>query len=135
MRFRVLSPPRRDGAPVPGADPNQRAIVLELRDGAFRALLTADAESDVLAGLDLHRIDALKVSHHGSADEGLASLLARLAPRVAVVEVGKGNTYGHPVAATMRALGAAVPAVYRTDLDGSVRLDVEAGRVQVTTGD
>ena len=33
-----------------GADPNQRAIVAELRDGGFSMLLTADAESDVLRG-------------------------------------------------------------------------------------
>ena len=131
--LRVLSP-RQDETRVPGEDPNQRAIVLELRDGRFRALLTADAESDVLTGLDLRPVDVLKVSHHGSADEGLAAMLPRLAPRVAVVPVGRGNTYGHPVPATMSTLKAGVGAVYRTDRDGSVRIDAENGRLEVKTG-
>ena len=73
-----------------------------VRAGGIRVLLTADAESDVLAQLDLPPVDVLKVSHHGSADEGLPALLARLRPRVAVIEVGAGNSYGHPVPATSR---------------------------------
>ena len=96
-------------------------------------LLTADAESDVLATLDLEPVDVLKVSHHGSADPGLAALLERLRPRVAAIEVGAHNTYGHPVAghaATLRAAGA---AVYRTDRDGTVRLEERGDELTVAT--
>ena len=100
----VLSPPPRDGPPIPGADPNQRAIVLRVTGGGVRLLLTADAESDVLAPLRPGPVDVLKVSHHGSADEGLAPLLETLRPRLAVIEVGKGNTYGHPTPATLATL-------------------------------
>jgi competence protein ComEC len=89
-------------------------------------LLTADAESDVLARLDLDRVDVLKVPHHGSADPGLPSLLERLDPLVAGIEVGAGNTYGHPAPATLRALRV-VPRVVRTDRDGSVRADLGPG--------
>ena len=82
----------------------------------MRVLLTADAESDVLARLDLPRVDVLKVSHHGSADEGLPALLERLRPRVAVIEVGAGNTYGHPVPGhASRRCGRRAPRVLRTD--------------------
>jgi competence protein ComEC len=62
------------------------------------------------------------VAHHGSADEGLRSLLDRLRPSAAVIEVGAGNPYGHPAAPTLAALGAAVPRVYRTDRDGDVTI-------------
>jgi competence protein ComEC len=96
-------------------------------------LLTADAESDVLSTLDLEPVDVLKVSHHGSADPGLAGLLERLRPQVAAIEVGAHNTYGHPVAATLQALRAAGAAVYRTDVDGSVRLEERDGRLVVAT--
>ena len=85
-------------------------------------LLTADAESDVLAGLDLRPVDVLKVAHHGSADEGLPALLGRLRPRVATVSAGAGNRYGHPAPPTLRALRAAGTAVLRTDRDGTIRL-------------
>lgn len=129
----VLSPPREPPADHAGEDPNQRAIVAVARVGAFRMLLTADAESDVLSTLDLQPVDVLKVSHHGSADPGLAAVLERLRPRIDAVEVGAHNSYGHPVAATLARLRAAGGAVYRTDRDGSVRLEQRAGRLVVTT--
>jgi competence protein ComEC len=121
----------RAGGPAAGDDPNQRAVVMEARIGRFRILLTADAESEVLSGLELGPVDVLKVSHHGSADPGLATLLARLRPGVAAIHVGR-NTYGHPVPATIEALRASGAAVYRTDRDGSVRLDERGAALEVT---
>jgi competence protein ComEC len=79
-------------------------------------------------------VEALKVAHHGSADPGLALLLERLRPRVAAIEVGRRNRYGHPTAQALAALRAAVPAVYRTDRDGTVRLTVANGRMGVMAG-
>jgi competence protein ComEC len=131
LSLRVLWPPA--GAGTPGADPNDRAIVAVA--GAFGAtvLLTADAESPVIAPLDTGPVDVLKVSHHGSADPGLPRLLERLRPRVALVEVGRHNTYGHPTPTTMQILSATVPVVRRTDRDGTVRVDLRAGRATVTS--
>jgi competence protein ComEC len=113
-------------------DPNQRAIVAEVTAPGLRMLLPADAESDVTAALDLPPVDVLKVAHHGSADPGLPDLLARLRPRLAVIEVGAHNTYGHP---SPQALGAlrGVPQVLRTDRDGTVRLTEDKGRLALHT--
>ena len=88
----------------PDGNPNDRAVVAHVRDGAFDLLLPADAESNVTAALDLPRVEALKVAHHGSADEGLPALLERTAPAVAAIEVGADNTYGHPAPSTLDAL-------------------------------
>jgi competence protein ComEC len=132
-RVDVLWPPRRDGPPPAGEDPNQRAIVLLVQGGGVRLLLTADAESDVLAPLDLPPVDVLKVSHHGSADPGLPALLQRLRPRLAVIEVGRGNTYGHPTARTLGDLARAGALVRRTDRDGTVVVDAAGGRLRVHT--
>jgi competence protein ComEC len=118
---------------VPGGDPNDRAVVAVATAYGASALLTADAESPVLARLDVGPVDVLKVSHHGSADAGLPALLQRLRPRVALVEVGRHNTYGHPTATTMQALASVVPSVRRTDLDGTVRVDLQGGRASVAT--
>jgi competence protein ComEC len=79
-------------------------------------------------------VEAMKVSHHGSADPGLPAVLARLRPDVAAIEVGAGNDYGHPASSTLDALRAAVPRVYRTDRDGTVVLRVSGGRMTVSTG-
>jgi competence protein ComEC len=126
---RVLWPPRARTAPA-DADPNLRATVLHVTDGAFDLLLSADAESVVLRRLELPRVEAMKVPHHGSADPGLPEVLQRLRPQVAVVPVGR-NTYGHPAPSTLAALRAVVPVVRRTDRDGTVSVHVEGTRMRV----
>ncbi len=128
IELRVLWP-RREPPAIRGADPNLRATVLHVRDGAFDLLLSADAESEVTAPLELPPVDAMKVAHHGSADPGLPGLLDRLRPRVAVIPVGP-NTYGHPHPATLRALRG-VSIVRRTDRDGTVRIRVRDGQMSV----
>ncbi|HEV2786503.1 MAG TPA: hypothetical protein VGV67_08960, partial [Solirubrobacteraceae bacterium] len=133
LELRVLWPRREPAAP-PGAEPNDRATVLHVREGAFDLLLTADAESNVLAGLELPAVEALKVAHHGSDDPGLPGVLERLRPRAAVIEVGEHNSYGHPTPSTLAALAAAVPTVRRTDRDGTVKITVRDGRMQVSGG-
>jgi competence protein ComEC len=87
-------------------------------------LLTADAEAESVP-LDPGAIDVLKVAHHGSADAGLGPLLDRTKPRLAVISVGAGNPYGHPTAQTLATLAAHDVPVLRTDLDGTVEIDVD----------
>jgi len=130
LRFRVLWPPAAGPGWRPEGDPNNRAIVAHVQDGAFDLLLPADAESDVTAALDLPDVEALKVAHHGSADAGLPAMLERITPQVAAIEVGPHNTYGHPTPSTLGALRV-VPRLVRTDRDGTVRLRVVDGRMRL----
>jgi competence protein ComEC len=125
----VLWPP--PDPPAPGTDPNLRAIVLHVRRGALDLLLTADAESPVTGALDLPQVEILKVAHHGSDDPGLPELLERTRPRLAAIEVGADNDYGHPTASTLRALAAANVPVVRTDRDGTVRVALTGRTLQV----
>jgi competence protein ComEC len=126
LRLRVLWPPRAPAGFRPEGDANLRAVVALASAGSFDVLLPADAESDITLPLRLPPVEALKVAHHGSADEGLPVLLRRVAPTVAAIEVGAGNSYGHPAASSLAALRT-VPHVIRTDRDGTVRLHVRAG--------
>jgi competence protein ComEC len=132
ITLRILWPPAEPA--TPGTDPNDCAVVAVAEAFGATALLTADAESPVLAPLDLPPVDVLKVSHHGSADPGLPAVLQRVRPRVALIEVGAHNTYGHPTPTTLQALETEVPTVKRTDRDGTVRIDLAAGDATVTSG-
>jgi competence protein ComEC len=131
LRLRVLWP---DGRASPTDDPNEHATVLLASFGQLDALLPADAESDVLRRLQVPSVEFLKVSHHGSADEGLAQLLRILRPRVAVISVGARNDYGHPAPSTVAALERTPGlALYRTDRDGRITVESDGRRISVRT--
>jgi competence protein ComEC len=122
----VLWPPREslDSPPEPSAEPNALSLVLLARWGDFEILLTGDAEAE-LAPVDPGPIDVLKLAHHGSEDAGLDGLLDGTEPALAVVSVGEDNPYGHPAPATLGDLRAHAVPVARTDLAGSLTIDVD----------
>jgi competence protein ComEC len=119
--------------PLDGADPNQQALVLLARWHRFRMLLTADAEAEAVP-LDPGPVDVLKVAHHGSDDAGLGALLDRIRPRLAVISVGAGNPYGHPTPGTLRTLASHGVRTLRTDLDGTIAIDVGRRSFRVIAG-
>jgi competence protein ComEC len=122
-----------DDAGTPSEDPNLNAVVLIASVGDVDVLLSADAESDVTRRLDLPEVEVMKVAHHGSADPGLPELLERVRPRVAVIQVGTDNDYGHPRPETLQALDDARVRVFRNDLDGRVVIVSDGSALTVTT--
>ena len=95
-------------------------------------LLTGDAEAEA-THLDPGPFDVLKVAHHGSEDAGLDALLDRSVPRVALIEVGAGNTYGHPTDATLTTLAEHGVCTLRTDLDGDLTVALGPGGITAET--
>jgi competence protein ComEC len=131
LRLQVLWPPRDLlGRSAQGQDPNQLALVMEVRWHRFSMLLTADAEAESVP-LDPGPIDVLKVAHHGSDDAGLGSLLDRIRPKLAVISVGEGNPYGHPTPGTLATLAQHRVPILRTDRDGNVVIDVKGDRFEL----
>lgn len=126
-------PPELLAEPQPGADPNQLALVAIARWGEFSMLLSADAEAESVP-IDPGPVDVLKVAHHGSDDAGLAELLDRARPALALISVGEDNAYGHPTPATLATLAAHGIKVLRTDRDGAIELDLGRGSVTVAAG-
>ena len=101
LRLEVLWPPPELLSQAREAeDPNALALVIRARWRDFTMLLTADAEAEATR-LDPGPVDVLKVAHHGSDDAGLAGLLERTRPRLAVISAGAGNPFGHPTPGTL----------------------------------
>jgi competence protein ComEC len=131
LRLRVLWP---EDAGTFGEDPNENATVLLASYGGVDVLLPADAESGVTLPLRPPPVEILKVAHHGSADDGLAPLLALVRPKIAVISSGVGNDYGHPAPSTLAMLeGAPGLDLYRTDRDGRVTIETDGSRISVAT--
>jgi competence protein ComEC len=134
LRLDVLWPPRELlEAPLGGEDPNAQALVLMARWRDFSLLLTADAEAESVP-IESGPVDVLKVAHHGSDDAGLGALLDRTRPKLALISVGADNPYGQPTPRVLTTLRAHRVPTLRTDLDGTVELDVGRGGFQVRAG-
>jgi competence protein ComEC len=108
-------------------DPNEASTILRVTFGARSLLLTGDAELALEEWLLRHardRLDAdiLKVAHHGSSTSSTGAFLEAVTPRVALVSVGRDNSYGHPSPAVMQRLLNAGATVLRTDQLGTVVL-------------
>lgn len=110
--------------PVKDAAENNASVVLLATCQGRYALLTGDAESDVLTAIGEQQpigdLDVLKVGHHGSADAVDAESMRALRPELALISVGDGNRFGHPVAATLEILGEGGAQVARTDRSGDL---------------
>jgi competence protein ComEC len=114
---------------------NEDSIVLELLWKGVSVVLTGDAGADterVIAPLFTPApIRIIKVPHHGSLTASTEPFLRALAPRVAVVSVGRSNNFGHPAAAVIERYKSVGAEVFRTDRDGAVTLDTDGRTVRV----
>jgi beta-lactamase superfamily II metal-dependent hydrolase len=105
-------------------DLNNYSIVCKLKYGNNSFLFEGDAEdvseNEILAKqLDI-QADVLKVGHHGSNSSTTQAYLDKVNPKYAIIEVGKGNDYGHPTEATIQKLNAKGIKTFRTDLNGTI---------------
>ncbi len=133
VRIEVLAP-----CPGPSSDrnPNDNSFVLRVTYGARSLLLVGDAqreeEDELLARAPGSlRADVLKVGHHGSATSSSPEFLQAVAPREAIVSVGRRNRFGHPSPVTLRALESFHARVWRTDRDGAVTVTTDGRTLEV----
>jgi competence protein ComEC len=134
LTLTVLNP---GATPLTGtaSDGNNNAAVLRLDYGQTSLLLTGDAEQEaeadmLAAGLPL-RADVLKVGHHGSNGSSSLPFLAAVTPRLAVIEVGTDNTFGHPHPDVLKRLAGV--EVLRTDRNGRIEVVSDGKRVWTKT--
>jgi competence protein ComEC len=121
-------------------DANETSVVLRVTYHDVAFLLTGDAEANeeqwILANTDpeLLRADVLKLGHHGSRTSSTSPFLDAVAPRLGVVSVGAGNTYGHPSPETLEAFAERGIPVLRTDRDGGLVVTTDGRIVEVQVG-
>jgi len=111
------------GVSLPDKQLNDSSIVSLAEFKDFKVLFTGDISANVEKAIlgFLPDIDVLKVAHHGSKYSTTREFLAAVRPELAVIEVGK-NSYGHPTKETLARLGVQTKNVFRTDVDGLVKL-------------
>lgn len=114
---------------------NDSSVVIRLSRGDVSFLLAGDIGAEVETSL-LFRTGrlgstVLKVAHHGSASSSCSRFIEGVAPEVAVISVGEGNSFGHPADEALQRLGS-IP-VYRTDKHGTITFTSDGSRLWVKT--
>jgi competence protein ComEC len=121
-----------NGSAVAG-NANDASLVLALRivDSVGREqglLLTGDLEAAGVQRLIAAGIPSpatlLKLPHHGSGKSDTEHLVRLLRPEVGLVSVGYQNIYRLPSQALLEHLDGQSLTIYRTDLDGTVRVQL-----------
>ena len=127
-RIKVLWP---DGGDY---DPNNSSIAVRIDTPDFSFFAGGDMEpqSQAVIASELTRVDIYKVCHHGSAYQD-ESFTRALAPQVAMISVGVGNSYGHPAANTLALLRQVSAKVLRTDVDGAIAIAAQRHRLRIRT--
>ena len=134
FKWQVLSPHRGGYEAV---DSNDGSITMLWRSPTVDIITLADLgqkgqtrlrlESAAWFNAQLQSVPlVMKVSHHGSADQD-PSFISSLHPVLALISVGKGNSYGHPTAKTLALLNSIGAVIERTDQHGSISVTQQQG--------
>jgi competence protein ComEC len=103
---------------------NDSSLVLKVSGRRMSVLLTGDieeeAEEDIAHLGEVLRSDIMKMPHHGGRTSAEDEFLSLVSPSVAVISVGKDNTFGHPNPEVLEKLKGKM--VFRTDRDGAVEI-------------
>ena len=135
--IQVLWPQRQvnefNKLPGDGSKVNNSSISVLIKNNDISLFSGGDIEPEVQeaiykSGL-LTQVDVLKVSHHGSAYQYLP-MLEMLNPKVAIISVGEGNSYGHPDGKFINELANRGAKVWRTDQSGGISV-ISTNKIRV----
>lgn len=99
---------------------NLSSIVIQMKFDGLSYLFMGDAEEEVEEKILTNnkeniKSNILKVGHHGSDTSSSEKFLQAVAPELAIISVGKDNSYGHPNQVILDRLNKIGSKVYRTD--------------------
>lgn len=130
-RIQILAPYEADD------EANNVSVVTRLTFGDKTFLFTGDAEEKVekalISGAYPIKADVLKLGHHGSSTSNSTAFLRRVAPDVAVITCGAGNSYGHPHQEVVDRLIRQKVEAYRSDTDGHIVFTTDGATLSVST--
>lgn len=104
---------------------NSTSIVIRMEYNNKSYLFMGDAETVNESARDWPETDILKVGHHGSKTSSSQKFLNQIKPKIAVIQLGQGNKYGHPHDEVIKRLEKIGVTIYRTDLQKDILIEQE----------
>ncbi|MBI5711274.1 MAG: T9SS type A sorting domain-containing protein [Candidatus Eisenbacteria bacterium] len=124
-----------NGAGIATSDENAKSVVLKVSYGEYDETFGGDLQGsgssniEAVVGPEVGPVECYKVHHHGSRYSTSDVWLNATTPKVAVVQEGNGNSYGHPTAEAMGRLHAHGVRVYWNELGAGATPDPNWDRV------
>lgn len=116
---------------------NDRSISLILTIDGVKIMLTGDIEATTERAIErsrmLTKVNILKVAHHGAKTSSTETFLAKVTPEQSIISAGKNNKYGHPANEVISRLEQVTSQIWRTDLQGEIRVQIQDGKYQITS--
>lgn len=121
---------------------NANAIVAKMyctiKNKTTTIMFTGDIEEKAEEELvkiygDKLKADILKVAHHGSKTSSIAEFLKCVSPKIALIGVGKDNTFGHPNSGVLSRLENINAKIYRTDKLGEIKVTISKNKTSIKT--
>lgn len=121
---------------------NANAIVAKMyctiKNKTTTIMFTGDIEEKAEEELvkiygDKLKADILKVAHHGSKTSSTAGFLKCVSPKIALIGVGKDNTFGHPNSGVLSRLEDINAKIYRTDKLGEITITISKNKTRIKT--
>lgn len=104
---------------------NSTSIVIRMEYNNKSYLFMGDAETINESARDWPETDIIKVGHHGSQTSSSQKFLNQIKPKIAVIQLGQGNKYGHPHDEVIKRLEKLNVTIYRTDLQKDILIEQE----------
>lgn len=122
IEFSVLHPNKKEDS----ANLNNMSLLIKMEYAGVKALFTGDLESEKEEKIKTNiKADILKVGHHGSTTSSSENFIKKVSPQIALISVGKDNSYGHPSIKILNRLKDIGARICRTDTDGEIKLKIK----------
>jgi competence protein ComEC len=112
---------------------NDRSLVLHLAARGRSVLLPGDAGAAAEDGLPPLESTVVKVPHHGSRTSSTPRLVSASGAWLALFSDGRNNRFGLPAPEVVERWRASGAEVLRTDVDGAIRVALDANGVRWET--
>ncbi len=106
-------------------DMNETAYVARFIKGDFCAYLTGDVPKTILPFVMDRHCELLKVAHHGSNTGTDSFVLDRSGAKIAVIQVGRNNRFGHPNKEVLDVLNSHNVKILRNDEMGNIEFQYD----------
>lgn len=111
-----------DGSQDEQENLNLSSIVIRATFEDQSYLFMADSEIENEESRSWPQTNVIKIGHHGSNTSSGKSFLNQVLPQIAVIQVGKDNSYFHPHNSVIQRLEKMGVLIYRTDENGNILL-------------